>query len=317
MEIRPLRPVLARQAASGGPVEGARSNDEFRPGRPYEGGSLTGEFRVHTISSDVLGNTRDFYVYLPPSYGRDPGRRYRVLYLQDGQNVFDRRTAFMGREWGVDEVADELIRQGEIEELIIVGVSNTPARMDEYSQVADPDYGGGQADAYGHFLVDELKPYVDANYLTDTRPASTTLAGSSMGGLVSLFLAFQYPHVFGTAGALSPSLWWASGDLATRIAADRRPGPTKIWLDMGTAEGTSDTISPRPLDRDGKFGSPGPANGVKDVLDYTREMRQALLFRGYEEGRNLLYLEVPGGTHTEESWSARIGLFLKAVYGRG
>ena len=176
--------------------------------------------------------------------------------------------------------------------------------------------GGGHADDYGHFLVDEVKPFIDANYLTDTRPASTTVAGSSMGGLVSLFLAFQYPHVFGMAGALSPSLWWASGDLAARIAADRRPGPTKIWLDMGTAEGSSDTISPRPLGPDGKFGRPGPANGVKDVLDYTREMRQALLFRGYEEGRSLLYLEVPGGTHTEESWSARIGIFLKALYGR-
>lgn len=317
MEIRPPGPAPVRRAAVRGFVEAADSPDQFRPGRPYEGGTLTGEFRVQTITSDVLGNTRDFYVYLPPSYGRDPGRRYPVLYLQDGQNVFDRRTAFMGREWGVDEVADELIRKGEIEELIIVGVSNTPARMDEYSPVADPEHGGGQAGQYGHFLVDELKPYVDANYLTDTRPAGTTVAGSSMGGLVSLFLAFTYPHVFGMAGALSPSLWWASGDLAARIAADRRPGPAKLWLDMGTAEGRSDTLSPRPLGPDGKFGPPGPANGVKDVLDYTREMRQALLFRGYEEGRNLLYLEVPGGTHTEESWSARIGLFLKALYGRG
>ncbi|MCA9794119.1 MAG: alpha/beta hydrolase, partial [Candidatus Eremiobacteraeota bacterium] len=245
MEIRPLRSSPPVRPATSPAPEPARGGDEFRPGRPYEGGTLTGEFRVHTVSSDVLGNTRDFYVYLPPGYGEDPNRRYPVLYLQDGQNVFDRRTAFMGREWGVDEVADELIRKGEIEDLIIVGVSNTPARMDEYSQVKDPDYGGGHADDYGHFLVDEVKPFIDANYLTDTRPASTTVAGSSMGGLVSLFLAFQYPHVFGMAGALSPSLWWASGDLAARIAADRRPGPTKIWLDMGTAEGSSDTISPR------------------------------------------------------------------------
>src|SRR5262249_36659149 len=153
---------------------------------------------------------RDIIVYVPAEYDPASGRRYPVLYLQDGQNLFDPATAYVrDSDWRVDQTADKLIDEQVIEPLIIVGIYNTgERRIDEYTPTADASLGGGSAGLYGRMLVEEIKPFIEANYSTLTDPSNTAIGGSSLGGLVSLYLGFAYPDVFGKVAALSPSVWW-------------------------------------------------------------------------------------------------------------
>ncbi|MEW6277047.1 MAG: alpha/beta hydrolase-fold protein [Candidatus Eremiobacterota bacterium] len=260
--------------------------------------SLTGDVRQHrAFPSSVLGNRRDVWVYLPPGYADHPDKRYPVLYVHDGQNVFDRSTAAFGVEWGLDETAERLIRDGRLPELIIVAAANTPGRLDEYSPCPDPQHGGGGADRYGRFLVEELKPFVDGTYRTSRDAADTGVLGSSLGGLVSLHLGWTYPHVFGLVGALSPSLWWASGQALEGIASRPEGGPGKLWLDAGHREGS---------DRDG--------NGVADMVDDARELAARLHQGGFTREKDLHYREFRDGAHNEASWGARAGEVLQALF---
>ncbi len=150
--------------------------------------SLSGNIRFHkSFHSKVLNNDRDVIVYLPPGYDQKKKRRYSVLYLHDGQNLFDGATSYIpGQEWRVDETAEALIDTRKIQPLIIVGVYNTGKdRVHEYTPAVDDKYkAGGRADLYGRFLVEELKPFVEANYRTLTGADHTGLGGSSLGGLV-------------------------------------------------------------------------------------------------------------------------------------
>src|SRR5438067_3163560 len=153
--------------------------------------TLTGNIHCHRqFPSRTLGNRRDILVYLPPGYRRFLRRHYPVLYLHDGQNLFDSATAFGGVEWGVDETAQRLILGGKIEPLIIIGIYNTgEQRIDEYTPTIDPrQQRGGKADLYGRFIVEELKPFIDHRYRTMAGPEFTGLGGSSLGGLVSFYL---------------------------------------------------------------------------------------------------------------------------------
>ena len=157
--------------------------------------TLTGDIRFHhDFHSRFLAHDRDVIVYLPPGYRKTKMKRYPVLYLQDGQNLFDGATSFIpGRDWGVDETAERLIKAGEIEPLIIVGIYNTGMdRLDEYTPTADDRLKkGGSADLYGRMLVDELKPFIDSSYRTNSGHEHTGLGGSSLGGLVSLYLGLK------------------------------------------------------------------------------------------------------------------------------
>lgn len=269
--------------------------------RPVQAPGVTGDVRrVEHFPADELGGERDLVMYLPPGYDAPGNRqRYPVVYLQDGQNLFDPRTAFLGREWHLDETAEGLIREGRIPPLILVGVYNGgDRRIDEYTPVPDPKEGGGHADAYGDFLMKEVKPWVDARFRTKADAGHTAIVGSSLGGLVSLYLSWKHPDVFGMAGALSPSLWWADRELTRAVRADHAThGPRRIWLDMGTAETT--------VDQDG--------NGVPDTVDDVRDMRDALEEKGYREGDTLRYREVEGGTHDEASWAERADEVLEAL----
>src|SRR5215213_5718683 len=179
--------------------------------------SPVGQLRRHEqFHSLYLEHDRDVLVWLPPGYdgsdGRSDGRstnvRYPVLYMHDGQNLFEPHTAFQkGEHWKVGETATELIEAGRIEPLIIVGIYNTgEARIDEYTPTDDAKLGGGHADDYGRMIIEELKPLIDRTYRT--QPARTGLAGSSLGGLASLHLGFTHPQVFSRIAALSPSVWW-------------------------------------------------------------------------------------------------------------
>jgi predicted alpha/beta superfamily hydrolase len=241
--------------------------------------------------SRFLRNQRDLIVYLPPSYDDEPGRRFPVLYLHDGQNLFDPSTSFIpGMDWNVGETADQCINAGTVEPLIIVGIYNTgKARIREYTPTRVPKLGGGRADRYAKFLILELKPFMEREYRTLSRPEKTGIGGSSLGGLVSLYLGLRLPNVFGKLAALSPSVWWNQRVMHRfAAAADVRPRP-RIWLDIGTREG------PR-------------------IVHDVEQFRDVLLQKGWHLGRDLHYERVEGGEHNEAAWAQRVGPFLQFLF---
>lgn len=263
------------------------------------GGTVVGDVRSHEIESHILKGTRKVLVYLPPGYTEGDPWRYPVAYVNDGQNVFDSSTAAFGVEWGLDEIAQSLIEGRKIQPLVMVAVYNSSQRMQEYTPTRDGRRGGGHAEHYGRFLVEELKPWIESRYQVSKRAADTCILGSSLGGLVSLYLGWSRPDVFGLVAALSPSLWWAGRDLIAGIAGDpKERGPHRIWMDVGTAESLDDSNG----------------NGVPDVVDDLRAMRAVLAYKGYKLEQDLFYREVEGATHSEADWGKRIGDVLQALF---
>jgi predicted alpha/beta superfamily hydrolase len=265
--------------------------------RAQEEHTLTGEFRAHkNFHSRFLPSDRDVLVYLPPGYDADKKKRYPVLYLHDGQNLFDGATSFIkGAEWGVDETAQRLITGGAIEPLIIVGVYNTGRdRVDEYTPTADARYkAGGKADLYGRMLVEELKPFIDSEYRTRRDAKQTGLGGSSLGGLVSLYLALKYPRTFGRVAVVSPSVWWDDRVIVREVEALKKRPRLRIWLDMGTKEG---------------------GNEAEEQTRNARALRDALVRKGWKEGSDLKYFEAEGAEHNERAWAARVEPMLRFLF---
>lgn len=180
-----------------------------------QGSNSTAAANVWIDSADFfipqLNRSRRIWVYLPPDYA-STGLDYPVLYMHDGQNVFDAATSFSG-EWQVDETLNRLHAQGDTG-IIVVAIDNGGAsRLDEYSPWVNPQYGGGEGDLYVQFIVNTLKPYIDGKYRTRTDAAHTGIMGSSMGGLISAYAVLQYPETFGLAGVFSPSYWFSSASL--------------------------------------------------------------------------------------------------------
>lgn len=252
---------------------------------------LKSRLRLHQqFSSRVENEKHDFIVYLPPTYDAEPDRRFPVLYMQDGQNLFDPATAFAGNAWHMGETTDALIMAGEIEPLIIVGIYNTGEhRIDEYTPVKDKRLGGGEADAYGQMLAEELKPFVDRTYRTLPGAADCGLGGSSLGGLVSLYLGLRYTWLFSKLAVMSPSVWWRNRAILKTVAQIRRKPELKIWLDIGTKE------SPR-------------------ALPDAQELNVALVKKGWIEGQDLRYFEAPDAGHNEMAWAQRVGPMLKFLF---
>lgn len=276
---------------------------------PWQGGTLSGRFVRHTVASEHLGGERGVTVRLPDHYSPET-KTYPVVYLHDGQNMFDRRTGFAGREWHVDEIAGDLTRQGRLPEAIYVAIDHGPDRLGEYSHVPDPKHGGGQGERYENFLIQELMPSLEQTYAID--PRQRVMLGSSMGGLVTLAIGLAHPAAFAALGPLSSSVWWADGKMADSIL-ERAPvdGPKpRIWMDMGTEEGGSDAFGTRPVEG-GRMGArPEGPNGVPDVRDRTREAATALLHKGWTLDKDLRYHEPLGGRHDEASWSGRLDQVL-------
>lgn len=255
----------------------------------------TGEFHHHRdIQSQFLDHQRDVIVHLPPGYEAEPGRRYPVLYMHDGQNLFDSATAFGGVEWGVHKTTRELIERGEIEPLIIVGVYNTgDHRIDEYTPTVDPKAArGGKADLYGRFIIEELKSFIDYRYRTRPGPEQTGLGGSSLGGLVTLYLGLKYPQVFSSLMAMSPSVWWDQGVILRMVKKLRAKPSTRIWLDVGTKEG-------------------------KFAAGQARALRDELITQGWRLNSDLKFLQVKGGQHNERDWGERVEPALKFLFPKG
>ena len=189
------------------------------PAKPAAAHSLTGDIRTHEkFKSRHLNNERTLIVYLPPDYKKDAERRFPVLYMHDGQNIFDAATSFIGIEWQADEIAERLIKAGRIEPIIIVGIYNNADRVDEYTPTRDQKRGGGKGEQYARFLVEEVKPFIDKEYRTKPDRKHTAVAGSSLGGLISLYICRQYPDTFSMCGVISPALMWDDG----RILKDLR-----------------------------------------------------------------------------------------------
>jgi predicted alpha/beta superfamily hydrolase len=255
--------------------------------------TLTGDIRRHAAFASKHVQARDVWVWLPPGYGADSSatRRYPVIYFHDGNNVFDRATSFLGIEWAVDETADRLVQAGAVPPFIAVAIANSDDRMAEYTPTVDAHHGGGRAEAYGRFLIEELKPFVDTTYRTEPGTATTGVVGSSLGANVSLWLGLEHPETFTRIGVVSPAAWFAHRDLARRVAAGNGTG-LRVWMDIGTAEGTSSA-------------------GRRLWLDDARALRDALVARGYRLGTDLHYEEVEGAVHNEAAWAARVEPILR------
>jgi predicted alpha/beta superfamily hydrolase len=261
--------------------------------------TLTGNIKRHrAFPSKILANRRDILVYLPLGYRRFPGKRYPVLYLQDGQNVFDAATSFAGVEWGVDETADRLIRANLIEPLIVVAVANMGEdRVHEYAptrgiidaKARRKKRSKGLAGHYAEFLAEELKPYIDRRYRTRAEPEFTGLGGSSLGGLVTFAIGVLYPHVFGRLLVMSPSIWWDNFAIYRLVDSIEQKPPLKIWLDTGTAE-------------------PG--------WEQMRELANRLIEKGWILGKSLQYMEAQGADHSEAAWAARVEPALRFLFPR-
>ena len=256
-----------------------------------EYGSLdyTGPFH-----SALLGDDRQLVVYLPPGYDEDASRRCPVLYMQDGQNLFDGRTTFVpGQHWHLNETADNLIREGALEPTIIVGVYNAGARrVEEYTPTFDPSFGaGGRADLAGRMLAEELKPYVDASYRTKPGREHTGIGGSSLGGLVSLYVGLVRAETFGRVIAMSPSLWWDDCWLLRNLDSVARGPRAKVWLDAGTSEGAHTAC-------------------------HAEALADALAARGYEPGEDVEFMRAEGARHSEQDWAHRAHRGLRFAYAR-
>jgi predicted alpha/beta superfamily hydrolase len=244
--------------------------------------------------SRFLRNQRDLIVYLPPGYQEQGQRRFPVLFLHDGQNLFDGATSFIpGMDWHVGQTADYCIQAGLVEPLIIVGIYNAgKQRLGEYTPTRMPKLGGGRANRYAKFLLEEVRPFVMGSYRVLSGAVNTGIGGSSLGGLVSLYLGLRLPHVFGKIAALSPSVWWNQRViLRFADAAPVDPLP-RIWLDIGTREG-------------GRI--------VEDV----ERFRDILLAKGWRLSRDLHYQRVEGAEHNEAAWAQRVAPFLQFLFPAG
>lgn len=232
---------------------------------------------IHDVYSPELGNRRDVYVYLPSVYLRSSAP-LPVIYMHDGQNLFDPTTSFAG-EWGVDDAMAHAPRKAR--RAIVVGIPNMGVdRMKEYSPFLDARHGGGGGDAYVDFLVQTLKPMIDSRYRTRPERESTGILGSSLGGLISLHAFFRQPSRFGFAGVMSPALWFADGAIFPSVEhAAHVPG--RLYLDVGTREG-------------------------EGTLANARAMRDLLERKGYHAGRDLMWVEDEGGMHNEAAWGRRL-----------
>jgi len=234
--------------------------------------SLISSIKVHAASANVkvmdtaffipqLNRSRRIWIYLPPYYNSTK-KHYAVLYMHDGQNLFDNATSFSG-EWGVDEYLDSIFSTGKTE-VIVVGIDNgLSKRMNEYNPYSFQQFGKGEGDEYVDFLVKNLKPFIDKHYRTLSDKKNTYIAGSSMGGLISLYAVLKYPTVFGGAGIFSPAFWTASG-IDSAIVSKAKYINSRLFFYAGGKEGDSMIPDMKRIVKEIKVSSVSP---VKEIID--------------------------------------------------
>jgi len=258
-----------------------------------------GDLRLHQFRSRVFRNTRYLRVWLPPEYddAESAGRHYPVLYLNDGQNLFEAATSFTGIEWQVDETAERLIREGAVPPMIVVGIDNAGKdRIREYMphRSMHPMMLRVQGRHYPDFLMKEVMPFVERNYRTATGPENTGLGGSSLGGLIALYTAMARPGLIGRLLLESPSLW-ASHRQAIKESRSVRVWPERIYLGVGTAEA-------------------GSAERNRTVVDDVRELAAILRRAVLSEKRLRLVVRDEAG-HNEQAWAERFPEALRFLFG--
>jgi len=275
------------------------------PAKPEVWVNAPGRLVSYRQFPSKLVEAREVDVWLPPGYDADAPRRYPVIYMHDGQNLFDPALSMWHKSWQMDAAMLRLTGAHRVPPAIIVGIWNTAHRTAEYmpqkaaalAGVTDaakitgmpgPSTGTIDSDAYLAFLVHELKPFVDGHYRTLPGARTTSVMGSSMGGLISLYALVEYPRIFGQAACLSTH-WPASDGVVIDYVKSRLPDPAthRIYFDYGT----------RTLDA--------------QYQPYQARMDAAMRARGYVEGRNWITLNFPGAEHSETSWAARVDLPLE------
>jgi len=258
-----------------------------------------GELRLHEFHSRIFRNTRMLRVWLPPGYNQpeNEGRRYPVFYLNDGQNLFDPATAYIGVDWQADEAAARLIRENKIPPLIIVGIDNAQKdRPREYLPYRSfhPPILRPQGKRYPDFLLNEVMPFVYQRYRIARGPENTALGGSSLGAIIALYTAMDRPGVFGGLLLESPSLHISNRQLLKSSRAFRK-WPAKVFVAIGTREVGSE-------DRD------------QQAVENVRELEYVLRRAGLKEDRLLVKID-EGANHSEKDWARRFPEALKFLFG--
>jgi predicted alpha/beta superfamily hydrolase len=259
----------------------------------------TGDLRLHEFRSRIFKNTRFLRVWLPPGYddAQNSGRYYPVLYLNDGQNMFESSTAFGGVEWGVDETADRMIRESVVPPMIIVGIDNTGKdRLREYipHPSMHPRMLRVQGRYYPDFLLKEVMPFVASAYRAATGPENTGLGGSSLGALIGLYTVIARPDVIGRLLLESPSLWVSNRQII-KESRGVRIWPEKIFLAVGTAEA-------------------GSSERSRTVVDDVRELA-AIMRRAVLSEKRLRLVITEGAVHNEAAWGERFPEALRFLFG--
>ncbi|MEO8399972.1 MAG: alpha/beta hydrolase-fold protein, partial [Ignavibacteriaceae bacterium] len=185
---------------------------------------IVGTVKYHKkFKSTFLQNERDIIVWLPPSYNTELEKKYPVLYMHDGQNIMDPKTSFAGVDWRADETATKLIKEHKLNEIIIVGIYNTPDRLEEYSD-------SKKGENYIKFLIEELKPFIDSNYRTKIDKENTAVMGSSMGGLISFLIVWKYPDVISKAASLSTSFYYDNEKAIEMVKNENVQKNIKVYI---------------------------------------------------------------------------------------
>ena len=287
------RAELSLAVAGFADQRGERWPELAPPGAP-RASTVTGDLETFELRSAVLGNTRTIRVWTPPGYGASD-RAYPVLYMNDGQNLFDAATSFAGVEWGADEAATALIEEGAIPALIIVGIDNAGAdRAAEYNPPETTWQGRpNRADRYLAFVARELMPEIARRYRVLEGPAHTAFGGSSFGGNVTLYACMERPGLFGRAIVESPASWIGDGAIVRRMRTHKQ-WPDRIYLAMGDAE-------------------TGDADDDASLVRLAREIETVL--RGHGLGEDRLRFELgAGAAHHERAWADRLPGALRFLY---
>lgn len=254
----------------------------------------------HRLRGETLPSERDIVIYLPEAYYREPDRHFPVLYLQDGNNLFEPETAFCGQIWAADKALEAGVRAGEIEPVILVGIGNTPERTQEYTwhpfQIAPDRSFGGWGAYYCDFVVNHVKPLIDSRYRTRPERESTAILGSSLGGLISFYFGLYYPEIFGSIGLMSPSLGWGRNRAFQEVQALSRD--LRIWIDIGTREASCHGDCSNWM--------------VKNTAAFVRALEDV----GFRHFENLAFHIAEGADHSENAWADRIGHVLRFMFPR-
>ncbi len=235
----------------------------------------------HDFYSVNLKNERDIIVWLPPSYNTS-FKRYPVLYVHDGQNLFNPQTAFIGVDWRIDETVTALIHKRKIREVIVVGIYNSKDRLEEYN------FFTPKGKQYTNFIVRELKSFIDENYRTIKNRENTMVMGSSLGGLFSFQLIWYMSNIFGAAACLSSSFWVDNKKMINEVTSESKPSfPVSIYLDCGSEE--------------------------KELIDDNKLIMRKLKEVGFVESKDLMTHIEENGKHTESHWAKRLNIPLEFI----